>query len=65
MADQIELGASIHLPFDEPEFVNLAFSLTAAPRHGERRPDGGFILPEAGGEGFQCLDAAGCGLIKP
>jgi hypothetical protein len=38
-AEQIEVGASVHLALDQRKLVNLALRLTAAPRHREGHPD--------------------------
>jgi hypothetical protein len=43
-AEEIEVGSAVHLALDQLELVDLAFRLTATPRHGERGPDRRFIL---------------------
>jgi hypothetical protein len=43
-AEEIEVGSAVHLTLDQLELVDLAFRLTAAPGHRERRPDRRFIL---------------------
>src|SRR4051794_17545899 len=63
--EQIEVGASVHLALDQLELVDLAFRLSAAPRHGKRRFDRRPILLQAGRESLDGRNTAGPGLLKP
>lgn len=50
-AEQIELGATIHLALEKLELGDLAFGLAIAPRRCQSGTDGGLILTQACGEG--------------
>src|SRR4051794_41429086 len=39
LAEQVEAGATVHLPLDQLEPSDLPLGLAAAPRRRERRPD--------------------------
>jgi hypothetical protein len=54
---QVELGAPIHLPFDELELGDLTFGLAVGPRLGHRCGDGSLIGDDAFAEGRE--DTAG------
>src|SRR4051794_41075364 len=43
-AEQVEAGATVHLPLDQLEPSDLPLGLAAAPRRRERRPDRGTVL---------------------
>jgi hypothetical protein len=47
------------------ELVDLAFRLTAAPWHRERRPDRRLVLLQIGCEGLDDRNTTGAGLLKP
>ena len=48
--EQIDLGAAVHLAFDELEFGDLAFGLAVGPWLRNRGPDGGLVPVDAGRE---------------
>ena len=50
-AEQVELGAPVHLTLDELELGDLAFGLSVGPRRRDRGVDGGLVLGDAVGEG--------------
>ena len=52
-AEQVELGAAVHLPFDELELGDLAFSLAIGPGLGHGSSDGAAIGNDALAEGRQ------------
>ena len=64
-AQEVKVGAAIHLAFDLLEAGDLSFGLAVAPRRGERRPNGGVILPQSRGEGLDGSDAAGADIGEP
>ena len=64
-AQEIEVGASVHLTLDQLELVDLPLRLSAAPRHGKHRFDRRPILLQAGRESLDGRNTAGPGLLKP
>jgi hypothetical protein len=50
-AEQVQFGASVHLPFDELELGDLAFGLTVGPGFDQRCSDCGSIDGDAFAEG--------------
>jgi hypothetical protein len=57
--EQVKLGATIHLTFNELELGDLPFDLTVGP---DRCADGGLIIGDTLGKG---CDQAGAGLCDP
>jgi hypothetical protein len=53
-AQEIEAGATVHLPFDELEPVHLTFDLAVAPGQSQGGLYGLLISHEAGGEAAKC-----------
>ena len=49
-AQEVVLGATKHLPFNQLEPGDLPFGLPVAPRQFQRRPNGGFVLAEPVGK---------------
>ena len=56
---QIELGASVHLAFEQFESVDLPFDLTLAPWELESGSNGRIVPPEAFCEPAQLWDPTG------
>lgn len=50
LAEQVELGSTIHAAFDQLEAVDLPFNVAVAPGLGDRRAHGLLILTEPGNE---------------
>lgn len=60
LAEEVELGATVHGSFQQFEFCDLSLSLSIAPRHGECGAHGIAILGKSIGEGLDGPDAARC-----
>src|ERR1700750_1384486 len=59
---EIELGAPVHLAFDELKLGDLGFHLTIGPRRRDRRVDRDLVVGKAGRErGYEAL----LGFIDP
>ena len=57
LAQQVEVGAAIHLPFHELELVDASFQRSGAPRQAQGRRDGGVVALDALGETAQLTAA--------
>jgi hypothetical protein len=53
LAEQVEAGAAVHLPFDHLDPVDVALDDAGAVGQGEPVGDGLQVVADAGGEGAQ------------
>ncbi len=65
LAQQVEAGPAVALPFEQLEPVDLAFGLSVAPGQGQGSTDRGAILLQTGGECLDGADAASTSLGQP
>jgi hypothetical protein len=64
-AEQVEAGATVHLPLDQLEPGDLPLRLAAAPRRRERRPDRGAVLLQPSRKGLKSADPRRSGVGQP
>src|SRR3954447_322647 len=64
-AEQVEAGATVHLPLDQLEPGDLALRLAAAPGRRERRPDRGAVLLQPSRKGLESADPRPSRVGKP
>jgi hypothetical protein len=62
LAEQVGFRASVHLPFDHLDAVDVAFDGTGTVGDGEPGGDGGPVPAKPSGEAAQLTDRAGLGL---
>ncbi len=65
LAEQVEVGAAVHLAFQELHARDVPLALGVAPRQFQRSPDRGVVGVEAAGEGAQGAGRAASGLFQP
>src|SRR4051794_33006374 len=64
-AEQVEAGATVHLPLDQLEPGDLPLGLAAAPRRRERGPDRGAVLLQTSRKGLERADPRPPGVGQP
>src|SRR4051794_27676226 len=64
-AEQVEAGATIHLPLDQLEPSDRPLRLAAAPGRRERRPEGAPVLPQPRRKGLESTDPTRSGVGQP
>src|SRR5204863_8773989 len=64
-AEQVEAGATVHLPLDQLEPSDLPLGLAAAPRRRERRPDRGTVLLQPRRKRLESADPTRSGIGQP
>ena len=64
-AEQVEAGATVHLPLDQLEPGDLPLRLAAAPGRRERRPDRGAVLLQPSRKGLKSAHPARSGVGQP
>src|SRR3954467_10866111 len=64
-AEQVEAGATVHLPLDQLEPGDLPLPLAAAPGPHERRPDRGAVLLQPSRKGLKSADPRRSGVGQP
>src|SRR3982750_4899460 len=65
LAEQVEAGATVHLPLDQLEPSDLALGLAAAPGRRERRPDCSTVLLPPSRKGLESADPRPPGVGQP
>src|SRR3954467_13364296 len=65
LAEQVEAGATIHLPLDQLEPSDLALGLAAAPRRRERPPDRSAVLLQPSRKRLESADPRPPGVGQP
>ncbi len=65
MAEELEAGAAVHLPFEHLDLVDGAFGLAVVPLGAECGGDGVVVAADAVGEGGEGGQAAGVGCGEP
>src|SRR3954469_19405252 len=64
-AEQVEAGATVHLPLDQLEPSDLPLRLAAAPRRRERRPDRSAVLLQPSRKRLESTHPARSGIGQP
>src|SRR5215212_8441642 len=64
-AEQVEAGATVHLPLDQLEPGDLPLGLAAAPRRCERGPDRGTVLLQPRRKRLESTHPARSGIGQP
>src|SRR3954465_15274228 len=65
LAEQVEAGATVHLPLDQLEPSDLPLRLAAAPRRRERRPDRSSVLLQPRRKRLESADPRPPGVGQP